>query len=66
MSKSRNLYSKGMKPYIRIQEENSTVKSEWSQNECYDVVFVERLCRYGFDIKTNQLQFTYNFKNKNQ
>jgi hypothetical protein len=29
-------------------------------------MFVERYCRYGFERKTHQLQFKYNFKSKNQ
>jgi len=56
MSKSKNLYSQGMKPYCKKGE-----KGGWNQNLCYDVQFVERLCRYGFEVKSNQLQFCYNF-----
>ena len=61
MTKHRNLYSKGMKPYVKIGEEGI-----WSQNNCLDVVFVERYCRYGLDKKTNQLQFTFQFTKANQ
>ena len=61
MTKTRNLYSKGMKPYVKIGERGS-----WSQEACSDVLFVERYCRYGFDKKTYQLQFNYNFTEPNQ
>ena len=47
-----------MKPYVRKN-------NEWKQTECYDVLWAERICRYGFDRKTFQLQFKYNFKEKN-
>ena len=55
MTKTRNLYTRGMKPYVKVGDE------EWTQEPCYDVIFVERYCRYGFDRKTYQLQFTFNF-----
>ena len=61
MTKTRNLYSKGMKPYVKVGE-----NGVWSQEPCYDVVFVERFCRYGFDKKTYQLQFSYNFTQANE
>lgn len=48
-----------MKPYV-------FKNGEWKQGDCYDVVWVERICRYGFDRKTFQLQFKYNFREKNQ
>lgn len=35
MTKTRNLYSKGMKPYVKIGK-NGT----WSQEHSYDVIFV--------------------------
>lgn len=39
---------------------------DWKQDKTYDVHWVERLCRYGFERKSFQLQFKYNFKEKNQ
>lgn len=56
MTKNRNLYTKGMKPYVRIGK-----NGKWTQDYCDDVVFVQRFCRYGFEKKTYQLQFTFNF-----
>ena len=47
MTKNRNLYTKGMKPYAKVGKDGV-----WSQDPCFDVVFVERFCRYGFDKKT--------------
>lgn len=55
MTKTRNLYSQGMKPFVKVGND------EWTQDLCSEVIFVERYCRYGFDRKTNQLQFTFNF-----
>ena len=52
---------KGMKPYVRIGEHG-----KWSQEYCTDVLFVERYCRYGFDKKTYQLQFGFNFSEVGQ
>ena len=60
MTKTTNLYSKGMKPYVKVGKDGV-----WSQEPCYDVVFVERFCRYGFDKKTYQLQFSFNFTKPN-
>lgn len=58
--KNKNLYGKGMAPYIKITEKG--LKSQqWSQKSCYEVQFVERLCRYGTGKTVNQLQFKYNF-----
>lgn len=34
MTKTRNLYSKGMKPYVKIGENGN-----WSQECCEDVIF---------------------------
>ena len=42
------------------------INNEWKQGDCYDVLWAERICRYGFDRKTFQLQFKYNFTQKNQ
>ena len=53
--KKKNLYAQGMKPYVLSN-------NEWKQGDCYDVIWAERICRYGFDRKTFQLQFKYNFK----
>jgi hypothetical protein len=50
MTKSKNLYSQGMRPYCKVGNQG-----EWTQNLCYDVQFVERLCRYGYQIKNNHL-----------
>lgn len=52
---------KGMKPYVKIGQ-----TGKWSQEYCTDVVFVERYCRYGFDKKTYQLQFLFNFTEPGQ
>lgn len=58
--KKKNLYAGGLKPY-ELKE-----GGEWRQDGCYDVCWVERICRYGFERKAFQLQFKYNFKEKNQ
>lgn len=55
-NKRKNLYSSGLKPYESLEGR------DWKQENCYEVNYVERLCRYGFDKKTNQLQFKYYFK----
>lgn len=68
MGKTKTLYNKGMKPYAlegNQQNPNKNVHPIWSQDKTYDVCFVERYCRYGFDKKTYQLQFKYNFKKPN-
>jgi hypothetical protein len=54
ITKHANLYVKGMKPYVNDGY-------GWKQAG-EDVAFVEVPCRYGFDIKQYQLQFTYNFR----
>ena len=51
-----------MKPYVLEDKE----ESQWSQQPCYNVEFVERMCRYGTDSKRFELQFKYNFKKPNQ
>lgn len=61
MTKSRNLYSKGMRPYVRVGEHGL-----WTQETCSEVLFVQRFCRFGFDRKNYQLQFVYDFKEVNQ
>lgn len=58
--KKKNLYPAGLKPYCL------TEGGEWKQEGAFDVNWVERLCRYGFDRKAFQLQFKYHFKEKNQ
>lgn len=58
--KKKNLYGVGLKPYEMKEG------GEWRQDGCYDVCWVERICRYGFERKAFQLQFKYNFKEKNQ
>ena len=54
--KKKNLYASGLKPYCMTGE------GEWTQTGPYEVNWVERLCRYGFDGKFFQLQFKYTFK----
>lgn len=58
ITKYASLYCAGMKPYV-----NSG--NGWQQGGD-DVQFVERPCRYGFNIRQWQLQFTYNFTEHNQ
>lgn len=62
--KKRNLYGKGMTPYTLVQRADSP-KQEWSQNKCFDIQFVERLCRYGTERVSNQLQFKFDFYAEN-
>lgn len=38
-----------MRPYCKIDD------GEWTQHLCYDVQFVERLCRYGYQIRNNHV-----------
>ena len=64
--KRRNLYGKGMNPYCKVAEAGSKVaeagsKGSWTQEQCYDTQFVERLCRYGTGRTANQLQFKFDF-----
>jgi len=64
--KQKNLYSKGMKPYTTCRYMNRSEEEEgWKQELCYDVQFVERLCRFGTNNTQNQLQFKYNFHEEN-
>lgn len=65
--KQKNLYSKGMTPYtsLRCLDSPCPLELEWKQNQCYDLEFVERLCRYGTNHIENQLQFKYDFKEEN-
>lgn len=58
MSKKACLYSKGMKPYINDGK-------GWKQSGD-NIAFVERYCRYGFNIKHTQLHFSYTFERANQ
>lgn len=54
--KRKNLYAQGLKPYCSVDG------YEWKQEGAYEAMWVERLCRYGFDRKTHQLQFKYSFQ----
>lgn len=68
IGKINNLYNKGMKPYVKESDVNvmtSDSAEEWSQQPCYNVEFVERICRYGSETKRFELQFKYNFSKPN-
>lgn len=63
--KARNLYGKGMTPYTLVKEKYNENNKQWKQNQCFQVLFNERLCKYGSEKIYNQLQFTFNFHTEN-
>jgi hypothetical protein len=58
LNKRTELYAKGMRPFVNDG-------SGWKQAGD-NIAFVQRYCRYGFDIKHYQLQFSWTFSKAGQ